>query len=134
MNQLIKKMSYSVQRERGYGQNGYELAVHITYNSALFDKIKKSEDPLAASMSQIKNVVWGALGVRGLPSYSPVSYNQRFPRASRGEIRLTVYFDISKYTAKEVESLKPDLNAELERTRDQGHLFAVTAIASKLAN
>lgn len=142
MDQLIKSMSATIHKSRGLGIDGLEMSVSVSFDSKLFNQIKKNSDPLAAAMGQIKNVVLDATGVRGIPSYSAVSMNQRFPRASKGVVTLTVCFDVSEYTARElgVDTSKwtvhhsIDLNPTLEATRDDGHLFAKSAIASQLGH
>jgi hypothetical protein len=149
MKQYIKSMKGIIQRQRGYGSNGFELAVTIAFDAIQFNKIKKAKQcPLAAGMAQIKNVVLDACGARGMPSYASQSYTQRFPRAKNGLVTLTVYFDISAYQM-ETLGLGPskalgfttqwiyhaiDLNTTLEATRADGHLFAKTALASHFGN
>lgn len=134
-----------IQRARGYGSDGYELAVTVSFDAAEFNRIKKTKQcPLAHGMSQIKNVVLDAVSIRGTPSYAPLSYSQRFPRAKSGLVTLTVYFDVTPYQL-EALGLGPskalgyqttwnyhsvDLNTTLEKTRNDGHLFAKTAISS----
>lgn len=142
MSHYIKSMRGLIQRARGYGSNGFELEVTVSFDAKEFNRIKKIESPLAAGMAQIKNVVLDACGVRGIPSYSRPSMYQAWPRASKGLVTLTVYFDVSEYTAKElgVDTSSNflyaaiDLNVKLEATRNQGHLFAKSAIAQKLGN
>lgn len=140
--QYIKSMSGSIQRARGYGQDGFELIVEVSFDAKMFNKIKKKQDPLAFGMAQIKNVVLDACGVRGVPSYQRASYSQAYPRASKGLLTLTLRFDVSEYTAKELGVNtreysvynKIELNKVLEATRNDGHLFAKTAIASLIGN
>ncbi len=141
--EYIKSMTGIIQKARGYGQHGLELKVTVSFDSKEFNKIKrKKQCPLKAGMAQIKNVVLDSTGVRGLPSYSPVSYSQRFPRASKGLITLDLYFDISNYNASQLGAditdyflnHKVDLNTTLKNTRNDGHLFAKSAIASTIAN
>jgi hypothetical protein len=143
MSQYIKSMHGRIQRARGYGQDGFELAVMVSFDAVQFNKIRKSKTcPLAAGMGQIKNVVLDACSVRGTPSYAPQSYNQRFPRAKNGSVTLTVYFDVSAYTAEQlgvnikdwIVSRSVDLNTTLETTRQEGHLFAKSALASHFGN
>ena len=140
--QYIRSMKGSVQKARGYGDNGYELSVTVSFDAKQFNKIKKTSDPLAAGMAQIKNVVFDATGVRGYPGYQRASYSQQFPRASKGLVTLTVTFDISTYQAKELgvdlsdwnPYLKVDLQSHLEKTREDGHLFAKTALAAVMGH
>ncbi len=139
----IIAMSGRVQKQRGYGQDGLELVVAITFDAKQFNKIKQKSCPLSAGMAQIKNVVFDATGIRGLPSYAAVSMGQRFPRASKGKISLLVYFDCSDFTAKllKVDTTKTwglyhpvNLQSALEQTQNDGHLFAKTAIASMMGH
>jgi len=131
-----------IQRQRGYGQDGYELAVVIQFDAKEFNRIKKKQNPLEAGMAQIKNVVLDAVSVRGVPSYARPSMRQEFPRASKGVIELTVCFEMSKYQVeaagvdtKQYNLYHPvDLNETLERIRDDGHLFAKSVIASHFGN
>lgn len=147
MSHYVKTMRGIIQRARGYGQDGFELAVTVSFDAKEFNRIKKTQDPLAAGMSQIKNVVLDACGVRGMPSYAPQSYAVRYPRASKGLVTLTVYFDVSRYNAEQLgvsfsntqigtlySSHSIDLQTTLEATRNDGHLFAKTAIASHFGN
>lgn len=143
MSQYIKSMQGVLQRARGYGQDGFELAVTVVFDAVQFNKIKKSKTcPLAAGMSQIKNVVLDAVSVRGVPSYASQSYTQRFPRAKNGTVTLTVYFDVSAYQASQLgvnakdyfARLQVDLNKTLEATRNDGHLFAKSVLASHFGN
>lgn len=146
MTHYIQKMSGYLSEARGYGCNGYELAVTIQFDAKEFNRIKKKQDPLDAAMPQIKNVVLDACGVRGIPSYAPLSMRQRYPRARHGLITLTVYFDVSEYTAKLLgietkailgwytSSVSVDLQSTLEATRNDGHMFAKTALASHFGN
>lgn len=149
MSHLIKSMQGRIQRARGYGQDGYELQVVIQFDAAQFNAIKKAKDcPLSVAMPQIKNVVLDACGVRGMPSYAAVSMRQKFPRAKNGTVTLSVYFDVSAYQM-ETMGLGPskalgfqtsyvfhnvDLNTTLESTRNDGHLFAKSVLAAKIAN
>lgn len=148
-SQYIKSMKGMIKRARGYGQDGFELAVTVSFDATLFNSFKKAKTcPLAQGMAQIKNVVLDACGVRGMPSYSPLTMTQKFPRAKNGLVTLTVYFDVSAYQMGTM-GLGPskalgfatswnyhavDLNTTLEATRNNGHLFAKTAIASKLGH
>jgi hypothetical protein len=143
MSQYILSMRGLIQRARGYGQDGLELAVTVTFDAKQFNAIKKSKAcPLAAGMSQIKNVVLDAIGVRGVPSYASQSYTQRFPRAKGGQVTLTVYFDVSTFTANALGvdtkdyflRHTVDLNTTLEATRNDGHLFAKSAIAQNFGH
>lgn len=139
---MIKSMYGTIQKQRGYGQDGLELKVTVSFCSKEFNRIKKKQNPLECFMPQIKNVVFDATNVRGIPSYSPVSMNQRWPRASKGLITLDLYFSISEFKAIELGAdVKQwslyhavDLNTTLEATRHDGHLFAKTAIASRLGH
>lgn len=144
MTHYIQKMNGYLGEARGYGCNGYELAVTIQFDAKEFNRIKKTQDPLGTAMPQIKNVVLDACGVRGMPSYAHVSYGVKYPRASKGLVTLTVYFDVSEFTAREL--LKHggqvgfgglaivDLQKTLEAARNDGHIFAKTAIASHFGN
>ena len=142
--EYIKSMRGVLMRARGYGSNGYELAVEVCFDASQFNRIKKTQCPLGAGMAQIKNVVFDACGVRGIPGYSRPTMRQPFPRASKGLVKLTVYFDVSEYTARQLTGLdlKPwtalhhavELQSVLEATRADGHLFAKTAIASRMGN
>lgn len=142
MSQYIKSMSGMIRRARGYGQDGFELAVKVSFDAKEFNRIKKTQDPLAAGMAQIKNVVLDAVSIRGNPSYASQSYIQRFPRAKNGLVTLTVFFEVNEYTIKTLGvntsdfclSHAVDLNTVLEATRSDGHLFAKTAIAAKFSN
>lgn len=144
MRQLILSMQGMIQRARGYGQDGFELKVTVTFDAVQWNSLKKRQDPLAVAMPQIKNVVLDACGVRGLPSYSPLSMRSRYPRAKNGTVTLSVYFDVSPYQLESM-GLGPskalgfvtqwvshavDLNTTLEATRQNGHLLAKTALAS----
>lgn len=139
---MIKSMTGSIQRSRGYANDGLELVVTVSFDSKEFNRIKKKQDPLAHYMAQIKNVVLDATNVRGIPSYAPISMNRRYPRASKGVITLQLYFTISEFNAKELgvdtSQWRPyhqvNLNDTLESTRDDGHLFAKSAIASRLGH
>lgn len=141
-NKYIVKMSGSIQNARGLGQYGLELVVNVSFDAKEFSRIKKKDDPLAAGMAQIKNVVYDATGVRGFPHYAPISMNQRFPRASKGLVTITLYFDVSENTAKELGAdtnswrLYHDVELQytLDKTREDGHLFAKTAIAEKMGH
>ncbi len=140
--QLIKSMSANIQQVRGYGVDGFELNVTVSFDSKEFAKIRKSkQDPLSESMAQIKNVVFEACGVRGVPGYSAVSMNQRFPRASKGLVTLELHFDISFSDVERITGQKfkrapytfyhsIELQKTLDKTRNDGHLFAKTALAS----
>lgn len=140
MKHYIQSMHGSIQKQRGYGQNGLELVVTVSFDADQFRKIKnrKNQCPLQHGMAQIKNVVLDAVGVRGIPSYSAPSMNQRWPRASKGLVTLQVYFGVSEYVAKElgVDASEwnihhsVDLNTTLEATRQDGHLFAKSVLAS----
>ena len=142
MSHYIKSMSGRIGRARGYGQDGFELCVTVTFDAAQFNRLKKTQDPLAAGMSQIKNVVLDACGVRGMPSYASQSYTQRYPRAKNGTVTLSVYFDVSQYNAMQLGvnpkdyfvSQAVDLNTTLEATRQDGHLFAKSVLASQFGN
>jgi len=132
-----------IRRARGYGQDGFELAVTIAFDAVQFNKIKKSQnDPLQDGMAQIKNVVLDAVSVRGTPSYSRFSMRQAYPRAKNGLVTLTVYFDVSRYTAESLGVNTSDfclyhvvdLNTTLEATRQDGHLLAKTALAAALGH
>ncbi len=138
VNQYIKDMKGSVQRHGGLGMGGFQLVVTVSFDSKEFNRIKKKKDPLAAAMAQIKNVVFDATGVRGHPGYSRPSMNQKFPRASKGLVVLKLTFDISELNAKKLGADTKefclyhavDLNTTLNKTREDGHLFAKTALAS----
>lgn len=142
MTHYIKSMRGSIQRARGYGQDGLELCVTVSFDAKEFNRIKKKQSPLAAGMAQIKNVVLDATGVRGIPGYARASYSSEFPRASKGLVTLTLYFEISAYNAMQLgANIKDfclyhavDLNTTLENTRDQGHLFAKSAISFHFGN
>ena len=142
MSYYIQKMSAYVQKQRGYSQTGYELVVSVSFDSKQFQKIKKSECPMAASMAQIKNVVLDACGVRGIPSYSQPSMIQRFPRAKNGLITLQLYFDLSEFEARrlnvDIEEYFPrvavDMQTTLDETQNDGHLFAKTAVSSRMGH
>lgn len=142
LNPYIQSMSGSIQRARGYGQDNFELVVSVSFDAKQFSQIKKKQDPLAYAMAQIKNVVLDATGVRGTPGYSPVAYKQRFPRASKGTVTLKLYFDVPDHVLKALHvdtkqwSLyhTVELNETLERTRDDGHLFAKSALAAVTGN
>lgn len=138
----IRSIKGTIQRQRGYGQNGFEIAVHVSFDAIEFNRIKKTSNPLQAGMAQIKNVVLDATGIRGIPSYSAPSMNQKFPRAKKGLVTLTIYFEVNEYA---LEHLKVDtkqysvyhgvnLQQALDATRNDGHLFAKTAIASRLGH
>ncbi len=141
-NQYIIKMSGSIQRARGYGQDGFELIVTVSFDAKQFNAIKKQkQDPLATAMAQIKNVVLDGAGVRGMPSYSRPSMNQAYPRAKQGLITLQLSFDISEFSAKELGAdvkknwclyHKVELQKTLDATRDDGHLFAKSVLASMI--
>lgn len=150
MRHFIKSMQGVIQRARGYGRDlDFELKVTVCFDAAQFNAIKKAKQcPLASAMPQIKNVVLDAIGVRGMPSYAPLSMRQRFPRAKNGTVTLSVYFDVSPYVLQSL-GLGPskalgfstsyvfhnvDLNSTLEATRDAGHLFAKSVLASHIAN
>ncbi len=134
---MIKSMKGLIMRQRGYGQDGFELAVTIQFDATLLRK-----HGLSSYMPQIKNVVLDATGVRGMPSYARPTMNQEFPRASKGVITLVVYFEISAFNAsqlganvKEYSLYHPvSLNETLEATRNDGHLFAKSVLASRIGN
>lgn len=142
MSEYIKSMSGSIRRSRGFGRDSLELAVTISFDAKQFSKIAKKGCPLAAGMAQIKNVVLDATGVRGIPSYQPESYSQRWPRARKGLKTITVYFEISDFNARQLgvntseysiyQSV--DLNTTLEATRNDGHLFAKAMIVERISN
>lgn len=143
MKHLIQSMSATIRQARGYGQDGLELVVTVSFDAKEFNCIKKTDDPLASAMAQIKNVVLDATGVRGIPGYAPAGYGQRFPRAKNGCVTLDVTFEISDYNAKELGAdIKNkyamyhavDLKTKLEETRQDGHLFAKSALASHFGN
>ena len=142
MGHYIKSMRALVQHARGYGTNGFELAVMVSFDAKEFNRIKKTQDPLAHGMSQIKNVVLDATGARGIPSYARHSYNQAYPRASKGLVTLTVTFDISAFNAQNLGTDLSacfvhhaiDLNSTLEATRGDGHMFAKSVLASQFGN
>ena len=149
MSHLIKSMHGLIQSARGYGSNGAELVVTIDFDSKLFNKLRTKECPLAIAMPQIKNVVLDATGIRSMPSYAAVSMRQRFPRARNGIIRLQVYFDVNRHDLirmgiqptkslydliSSFEMHKVELNSVLERTRQDGHLLAKTAIVAHLGH
>ena len=141
-NKYIKAMTGSIQRERHYGANGFELIVMVSFDAKEFNALKKrKQDPLAAGMAQIKNVVLDATGIRGVPSYAPQSYNQRFPRAKNGMVTLKLTFrNVSEFTLKKLGvNTKEwclyhavDLSTKLEETRDDGHLFAKSVVDETL--
>lgn len=139
---MIKSMHGTIQKSRGYSNNGLELKVTVSFCSKEFNRIKKEQNPLECFMPQIKNVVFDATNVRGIPSYSRPSMHQQWPRASKGLITLDLYFSISDFNAKELGAdtsqwclyHSVDLNTTLEATRQDGHLFAKTAIASRLGH
>ena len=115
----------------------------IQFDAAEFNRLKKTQDPLGAAMPQIKNVVLDACNVRTMPSYAPLSMRQRYPRARNGVVQLIVYFDVSEWNAKALFQrggqvgtlgLAIELQSTLEATRNDGHLFAKTAIASHFGN
>jgi len=110
--------------------------VIVSFDSVEFSKLKKKGDPLAHYIPQIKNVITDAFGVNSMPSYSPVSYGQRYPRAKGGLITLRLMFDISDFKFKELrdKDLNTKVSAALYDTRDHGHLFAKSAINSRLFN
>lgn len=137
----IKSMLGYVSRASGYGVgNELVLKVQISLDAKEFNKIKKTQDPLAYCMAQIKNVVFDATNIRSIPSYAPMSYGQRYPRAKNGLVTLTVVFDLDQFTAKRLNidskdyflSHKIDLQSYLEASRNEGHLFAKTAIETVL--
>jgi len=141
MGHYIKTMRGLIKRQRGYGQDGFELAITIQFDAKEFNRIKKKQNPLEAAMAQIKNVVLDAVSVRGTPSYQRVSYSNAWPRASKGVVELTVYFEMSDYQAnkfidpKEYNPVRSiDLQATLEATRNKSHLFAKSVIASHMGN
>jgi len=142
MSQFIKSMRGLVKRRRGYGQDGFELEVSISFDAAEFNRLKKTQDPLSVAMPQIKNIVLDACGVRGLPSYSPLSMHQRYPRAKGGLVTLVVYFDVSQHLVTHMGvnpmgynvSQAIDLNSTLESTRTDGHLFAKSVLASRFGH
>lgn len=139
---LIRSMRGTIQRARGYGQDGFELVVSVSFDAKEFNRIKKTSDPLAVAMPQIKNVVLDATGIRGTPGYAAISMHQRFPRAKNGLVTLDLYFDVSAYNATELGAdlkqysvyHKVELNKTLEQTRDEGHLFAKSVLASQVGN
>lgn len=139
---MIKKMSGTIQRARGYGERGFELVVSVSFDAKEFNRIKKKQNPLECFMPQIKNVVLDACGVRGVPGYAPQSYNQYYPRASKGLVTLNLTFQVSDFNAQSLGvDLKAyavyidvDLNTTLESTRHEGNMFAKSVIASKIAN
>jgi hypothetical protein len=135
-------MRGSIKRSSSYAGPSLTLAVEVNFDAVQFNKAKKFSDPLAFAMPQIKNVVLDAVGVRGMPSYARQSYSQAYPRAKKGIITLTLNFDISDYAAQALGANPKsfflhhfvDLNTTLEATRDQGHLFAKSVIASYVSN
>lgn len=139
---MIKKMSGTIQRARGYGERGFELVVSVSFDAKEFNRIKKKQSPLEHFMPQIKNIVLDACGVRGVPSYAPQSYNQYYPRASKGLVTIDLTFPMSDYNAQSLGVdtkawsvyKSVDLNTTLESTRHEGHMFAKSVIASKIAN
>lgn len=103
--------------------------------------IKKCRPAKAKGCKMLKG--WNAM-----PSYAPPSMRQRFPRAKNGTVTLSVYFDVSPYVLQSL-GLGPskalgfstsyvfhnvDLNSTLEATRDDGHLFAKSVLASHIGN
>jgi hypothetical protein len=133
---MIKSMRGFLQQARGYGSNGYELVVSVSFDAAEFNRIKKKQDPLGHYMSQIKNVVLDCCEVRGVPSYQPLTMRQRFPRAQNGTITVKLYFELTDTQAKNVSigNKYQFLNDTLEATRNESHLFAKSVIASHFGN
>jgi hypothetical protein len=135
---MIHSMRGSIGEARGYGSNGLELTVYVVFDAKEFNKTKKKTDPLSQVMGQIKNVVYDSTGIRSIPGYSPVSYNQRYPRSSKGFITLKLSFVVSEFNYKRlgIESQRSfygfhksiDLQSVFESTRNDGHLFAKTAL------
>lgn len=130
-----------IKQKRGYGVGReLELQVNVSFDAKEFNRIKKTQDPLSVGMSQIKNVVFDAINIRSMPSYAPVAYKQRYPRAKNGLITLSIYFDVDEFTARRVGinldrfmlNHRVDLQSTLELTRQDGHLFAKTAIETIL--
>jgi hypothetical protein len=138
----IKFMRGHIHRARGYGQDGFELSVQVSFDAKAFNRFKKTTNPLAVAMPQIKNVVLDACGVRGMPSYARASYTQAYPRARHGMITLTVTFEVSKFNCNALGvnmsdfcvSHAVDLQSTLDATRTDGHLLAKTAIASAMGH
>lgn len=75
---MIRSMSAYISEAQGYhrGFNEGKLVVIVSFDSKEFNKLKRKDDPLAANMAQIENVIWDA----------PVSMRQRYPRAKDGLI------------------------------------------------
>ena len=140
MENYIRSMSGTICRARGYGQDGFEMLVRVSFDAKQFNKIKAKQCPLGYAMAQIKNVIVDATGVNSMPGYAPVSYGQRFPRASKGLVTLTLSLDVVEFTLRRLKvdtkqwSLyhPVELNATLGRTRGDGHMFAKTAITQAL--
>jgi hypothetical protein len=140
----ILKMRGIIEQARGYG-GGYQLTVHVQLDAAQFRSlVKRKQNPLHACMAQIKNVVLDATRgeVRGMPSYAPQSMYQHWPRAKNGVVTIELSFGCS---AAQVIALGApikeyyfrhavDLQTVLESTRNDGHLFAKSAIAAAMGH
>lgn len=116
MSGFLDTIGYSSQRV---------LKVVVYIDAKQFNAIKKKSDPLAIAMPQIKNVVWDSCGVDGLPSYTPQSYSQRYPRASKGMVKVTLIFDLTEYKYQALKDLRGlSIQEVFEQTKHDGHLFA----------
>jgi hypothetical protein len=125
----IKLMSGSICEKQGYSiVNELELRVQVSFDSKEFNRIKKTQDPLAFGMVQIKNVVFEAVNIRSVPEYSPISYSQRYPRAKNGLVTVTLTFDVDPFTARRLGTKTVDLQSQLDETRNDGHLLTKTFI------
>jgi hypothetical protein len=128
-------MTGYITSARGYVATGKELVVSVSFDAKEFNRIKKSGNcPLAHGMAQIKNVVLDAALVRGIPTYQRASYAKQFPRASKGVVTLELSFELSNFNAQSLKDKSIDFNSVLENTRDDGHLFAKSAIASVMGH
>jgi hypothetical protein len=140
----IKNMTGFIKKNPCFGADldSFIFEVYVSTDAKQFNLIKKKSCPLQHCMAQIKNVVFDKTNIRGTPSYAPVGYKQRWPRAKNGLIVLKLTFDISHAKALNLGAdLKDfclykqvDLNTTLNNTRLNGHLFAKTAMAQVMGH
>lgn len=141
MSNYIQKVQGYFQKERGYSSTGIELVVIVSFEAKQFNQFKKSQNPIAHVIPQIKNVVYEATGVLGVPLVARHSYKYQWPRASQGIIKIQMTFTVSNQFVLNRFKLDPltfwgtqpvDLNSVFESTKNEGHLFARTALLNNI--
>lgn len=134
MDKIIQ--NYTVRLTTIGYENDSVLDLKVFVDAKKFRALDKKDNALAAIVPQIKNNVFDAFGVVGHPIFQIHSYKSRYGRARDNTLTLHMWFNISEYKRVELTELELNvlLNKVLNETRQVGHLFAKTAIASKIAN